>query len=58
MARSLQLIDPLFEDNFAAFMNHTVDNACKCENTSNDGAHADQELEEVLAHVGIFDCER
>jgi len=40
----LEFVDTVLEDNLAAFMNETVNNAGKGEDSTNDRAHVDQEL--------------
>ena len=50
---SLQLIDAVFEDDLTSFVDHAVTNARKCEDSSNDGAHIDQELEKVLSLISV-----
>ena len=55
---SAELVDSILEDNFATLMNQTVDYACESENSTDDRAHVDEELEEVLACVRIPNGER
>ena len=38
-------------------MDHTIHNACKSEAASDDGAHANQELKEVLSHIWVLNSE-
>ena len=54
---SLEFVDTVFEDNFAAFVDETVADACKCKNSANDRAHVDQELKEIFSRVCIHHSE-
>ena len=54
----MKLVNAVFEDHLAAFVDDTVHDACKGEAATDDGAHANQELQEVFAHIRVLYGER
>ena len=54
---SLELVNAVLEDNFATLVNDAVHDAGHREDPSDDAAHRDQELYDVLSSVSVLHCE-
>jgi len=51
---SLELVNAIFKNYLAALVDDAVYDACKREDTSDNAAHVDEELEKVLFRIRVL----